>query len=386
MRRPSLAGAVFRVPRLVSVGALRFHSSTAATQCLLCDTTHSDWNEHLMSSGHIARHVVCSALVVPSRHEVMMKQLWDHIQLDFQQLDEAAAKKEAKRRGRLMSSMTYLKEQGVIFHSLVHAAEGEPRQAPCDTEDVGDADLGVSTRFSSLLAVGTTFAQREVLDRVARLLPDAVGDEVTTIVDYVLCQRNLGHLFKLLNAQQLLAPSVRLQQLRSDTRAAMLLSILGELQLFSRQPRSRNVVDPATADLLVLNVLATHVMDNVLSELTHVVLQKIVDEGTPVWAVYQEQLASEKRELQRVPSLVLSPAPAAAAPRPPSADAWPECKRLSSLQASSSGVEPVPLPCWKPFYSDAVRAGSLDVTVANSPFKNSAFATCLPRVGKKKGT
>jgi hypothetical protein len=305
----------------------------------------------------------------------MMKQLWEHIQLDFQQLDEVAARKEARRRGRLTSSMIYLKEQGVIRHSLVHASEGDM----VERRDVADVPvaLGVSLRFNSFLGLGSTFAQKEVLDRVARLLPDAEGIEVTTISEYVLSQRNLVHLFKLLGLEALVAFPAK--ELKSDVRAAMLLSILGELQLFSRQPRSRNVSDPATADLLVLNVLATHVMDNVMSELTHFVLQKVVNEGTPVWEVYQEQLASEKRNLATVAPPTLSSAPTL---QPlASGSMCDDCTSATALGATKSGSSTLSR---KFLLSDMVRAGSLDITVPNSQHKNSAYAPCQPRLGKKR--
>lgn len=359
-----------------------------ATQCLLCDTTHTNWNEHLNSTAHVARHVVCSTLVVPQRHETMMKQLWDHIQLDFQQLDEVAAKKEARRRGRLTSSMEYLREQGVLLHCLLHSqqlpqsASSSAAQPDNGSDAVGAAHtLAVSTKFASFVALGTTYAQKEVFDRVARLFPEAEGLETITVADYVLSQRNMVHLFKILNVETLMK-DIPLREVKSDVRAAVLLAMLGELQLFSRQPRSRDVSNPATADLLVLNVLATHVLDNVISELTHVVLQKIVDEGTPVWTQYQEQLAGEKRFLLKVPSLPVASTPTTAATIDPNAT-WEGCTPIGALRPSPTASPPALR--WKPNMLDVVRSGSLDVTVPNSPFKNSAFAPCSPRLGKKKG-
>ncbi|CUE73248.1 RNA editing complex protein MP46, putative [Bodo saltans] len=351
-----------------------------AVKCLLCDTSHSDWNGHLNTHAHVARHVVCATLVVPNRHEVMMKQLWDHIHLDFQQLDEVAAKKEARRRGRLTSSMEYLKEQHVILQSLVHTSNEADTNASADVDAAtSPPELCVSPRFNSLVALGTTYAQKEVLDRVARLLPDAEGNETIAVAEYVLSQRNVVHVFKVLRIETLMA-DVPLKELKSDMRAAVVLAMLGELQLFSRQPRSRNVSDPATADLLVLNVLATHVLDNVLSELTHMVLQKVVDEGTPVWTAYQEQLAMEKRFLRKVPPLQLSSSPTSEVV--PGEDAWDACKSLGALSKSPGPMSP--MIRWRPIMSDAIRAGSLDVSVPGSPFKNSAYAACLPRLGKKR--
>jgi hypothetical protein len=301
----------------------------------------------------------------------MMKQLWDHIQLDFQQLDEVAAKKEARRRGRLTSSMEYLRDQGVMLHSLVHTAD-----APQSSDE---PQLAVSSRFNTFVALGTTYAQKEVLDRVARLFPDAEGVEAIAVADYILSQRNMVHVFKVLKVETLMQ-DVPLKELKSDVRAAVMLAILGELQLFSRQPRSRDVSDPATADLLVLNVLATHVMDNVLSELTHMVLQKVVDEGTPVWSVYQEQLATQKRFLRKVPTQTLTASPSAAVSVGDAA--WDACASLGALR-QEVGTAPA-LMKWRPLMSDAIRAGSLDITVPSSPFKNSAYAPCLPRLGKKR--
>lgn len=82
-------------------------------------------------------------------------------------------------------------------------------------------------------------------------------------------------------------PEVELQ--RQGDKALVLLACLGELAHLCRQDRSHSVADAGAADILVRHVLASHAVENVISELVHGVMQRVVAEGTPVWRSYKEQ-------------------------------------------------------------------------------------------------
>ena len=79
-------------------------------------------------------------------------------------------------------------------------------------------------------------------------------------------------------------------KLSRDEKAAVLLACIGELEHFHRQDRPRSVSSKLTADALVLNVVATHARDNVISELIHESLQRMVEEGSPVWLEHEKQV------------------------------------------------------------------------------------------------
>ncbi|KPA81123.1 putative mitochondrial RNA editing complex protein MP46,mitochondrial [Leptomonas pyrrhocoris] len=79
-------------------------------------------------------------------------------------------------------------------------------------------------------------------------------------------------------------------KLSRDDKASVLLACIGELEHFHRQDRPRSVLSKLAADALVLNVIATHARDNLISELIHEALQRIVEEGTPVWRQHQKQV------------------------------------------------------------------------------------------------
>ncbi|KPI89492.1 RNA editing complex protein MP46 mitochondrial [Leptomonas seymouri] len=79
-------------------------------------------------------------------------------------------------------------------------------------------------------------------------------------------------------------------KLSRDAKACIFLACIGELEHFHRQDRPRAVLSKLAADALVLNVVATHARDNLVSELLHEALQRIVEEGSPVWRQHQHQV------------------------------------------------------------------------------------------------
>jgi hypothetical protein len=79
-------------------------------------------------------------------------------------------------------------------------------------------------------------------------------------------------------------------RLSRDDKASILLACVGELEHFHRQDRPRSVLSKLAADILVLNVIATHARDNLISELIHEVLQRIVEEGSPIWRRHQKEV------------------------------------------------------------------------------------------------
>lgn len=350
-------------------------SRRRAGSCLLCDVEYDEWFVHSKSTPHLARHAVCDALAAPDRHETIMKQLWEHIRIDFSQMDEVMAKKEARRRKRLTTTLQHLADQRILIESLPRPSEPS-------------SSLTVSSRFNMLLAVGSTYADREVYDRVARLLPMTDGEALRAVTTYILSQRQLGRLFTLLSVGSILSNhSEFATALKNDERSAILLAMIGEMQMYSRRPRSRDVSKKPVADALVLNVLATHAMDNIISELTHTVLQQLVDEGTPVWKSYRKTLAQRSNEELNVVQESLSASPSGRFR--PATDPGDETTermtadlvQLSKLSEGSPDDNSTPRLLLSSL--DLLRSSVVDAGPSNAA-RNATFAVTIPRLATKK--
>nr|AAR10834.1 MP46 [Leishmania major] len=90
-------------------------------------------------------------------------------------------------------------------------------------------------------------------------------------------------------------PSPPRWSLSREDKVYIMCACLGELHRFHEQERPRSVISKAAADAIVLNVLAGHGRENLVSELVHETLQRIVDEGTVVWRQHQEDVKRRGR-------------------------------------------------------------------------------------------
>ena len=334
----------------------------ASTTCTLCDVETEDWLKHSNQPQHLARHAVCAALVSPERHELVMKQLWEHIQLDFSQLDDVSEMRIAKRRNRLRSTLTYLKQVEVLSQSLVYA------------EEVG---VCVKPRFLQFAVLGESQLLMETSDRVARLLPKLSGQDLSNIVSFILCQRHLVQMFDAIGVATATAPES--VTFTNEQKAAVLLSIYGELAEFNRRQHSHDVANKAAADRLVGNVLASHALENIASELVHTVLQKIVDEGTPVWNQYKTEITDKLKEGSSFAAPALS---SVKSPQPKEISDAGVSKWQRELSPSARTVSGGNLRL-KMSWNDLLRVSTLDITVPNPVSKSAFYAATTPRLSAK---
>lgn len=201
--------------------------------------------------------------------------------------------------------------------------------------------------FLNAALVGQAYIREALTDRVARLAPRTKGTEVYYIVHYLSGMRQWSKLFDLLELSTVLCPlphrcasssfslaaakmtavnptpsaagrettevatptpssSVRLTQAE---KAMLLWSCIGELRMAEEKDRSHKVENSAVTEQLVHHVLVSHCLDNLLSELLHHALEKVVEECTPVWRCYQkqEELMRIRAYQSRPPALSLVP-------------------------------------------------------------------------------
>lgn len=55
--------------------------------------------------------------------------------------------------------------------------------------------MNVHDKFVNFVFVGSSYVRREVLDRVARLMPNSSAIELSAITRFILSQRNLSRIF-----------------------------------------------------------------------------------------------------------------------------------------------------------------------------------------------
>ena len=382
-RRMMLPSAIVSRPLALHVIAGWRVASTASAieekQCLLCDEDYEEWSEHARSRRHRARHAVCSALVNPDKHTAIMQQIWEHIRLDFNLVDEINAKKVRRRRGRLSSTLGFLRDSDVVKHAFFQYDEERGRWA-------------ASKHLPKFVALGESELRFQVTDRVARLFPKSSLTELSVISQMVLHLTHIEDTYDFLEMDKLLmAPSTLAAsplQWSPQQKGAMLLAMIGELHEFLARDRPHSVGTKEMADALVLNVLATHAVENVVSEIVHYVLQKIVDEGTPVWKEYKAQLPSlvmqSSRSKRALLPLSATPEPR---PSPEAAQSVEDARRLSALNSeppeSGLGTRAETPVAVKPSMHHLIRSCARAVTVPNPVTPRSFYADCAPKLSHK---
>lgn len=312
-----------------AVSSSAVNTSPSPFSCLLCDCEVPSWKEHRELPSHVARAAVCNAFVMPERSEAILQQLHRHIRLDLRAVDDVAAQKQRRRHVRLRSTFVHLAEEGVLSDGIPSwstASSAGSNAAEADGSSPSSSScLGsyvVSDAFLNLMLVGEGFARQEVVDRVARLIPTLGVTELSSVVTFLLSPRHLARLYDELDFHQLITARAQRAARTSSTvpgtslavkerdesdestvdsplpqppvlpveeKAVFVFSCIGELVLFHRQDRSHSVANKAAVDGLVQNVLATHAVESLLSELIHTELQRVVEEGTPVWEKYRSQ-------------------------------------------------------------------------------------------------
>nr|CCM18645.1 Putative RNA editing complex protein MP46,mitochondrial [Leishmania guyanensis] len=322
--------------------------------CLLCDTPYTSWTAHTREHAHVARSVVCRFFVMPERSESIMQHLERHIALDLKEVDALTARKVERRRERLLAGLVHLVEKGVLRYSIPTLPPSTPTGGKTGRRrgiGIGGASLEVNLdRFLTCVLVGEAFLRREVLDRCARLIPSLKAVELNSVVAYLTSTRQVARIFDELSLLELLVaraesdkapesattvfarvtepanveplsatagapssgsdtstdasplprpsssmpaatPSSPIRwNLSHEDKAYIMCACLGELHRFHEQERPRSVASKAAADAIVLNVLAGHGRENLVSELVHDTLQRMVDEGTVIWRQHQEDV------------------------------------------------------------------------------------------------
>eukprot|EP00796_Vickermania_ingenoplastis_P011912 gene11912-8194_t len=225
-------------------------------------------------------------------------------------------------------------------------------------------EMNVPDGFLTCAIVGAAYAKEELTDRVARLAPRSSGVSVQRMVEYLTSARQWSKLFDQLHLQGPLGlteshgrpqPESSSVQKIDATKAAgedsavgteasasatssptsdnpeepagvvasprpvwrftqhqkvmLMLSCIGELRLFMTKDRSYKVDSKSVTDSLVHHVLATHCGENLLSELLHYNLEKVVEESTPVWRAYQAQEEEMRMRAYQARAPPVSPVP-----------------------------------------------------------------------------
>lgn len=244
--------------------------------------------------------------------------------------------------------------------------------------------------------LGQAHARRQMCDRVARLFPKTNGAELRAITDFILSPWQmdthhdmLGVTDAILKMNGLLGDAAVHAKRGADSalRVRTLYAIIGELHVVTSRTRPTAVAGREAADSLVLTVLATHALENIISEILHHVLQKIVEDSTPVWKDFKQSLAAIAMTTTRPASPSLASAPSNPLSNTEIGDHetsaafpfWFVEDVQATRRVTQTGFTP------KCQWTDVTRSGSLDVTVSN-PAKGATFAMLMPKLAAKAKT
>uniref|UniRef100_A0A146KW64 Uncharacterized protein n=1 Tax=Lygus hesperus TaxID=30085 RepID=A0A146KW64_LYGHE len=115
-----------------------------------------------------------------------MSQMNKHIGLDFDAVDEVTALKHKRRRGRLCSTLQHLTSEGAIHTSLPYIELSPATPASFLKRNTEIDPFRVNDKFTQLVFLGSSYARREVMDRVARLMVNISALELSAVVQFVL--------------------------------------------------------------------------------------------------------------------------------------------------------------------------------------------------------
>ncbi|CAD2215639.1 RNA editing complex protein MP46 [Angomonas deanei] len=251
------------VSYVVSTAALsryRRHTATTTSEkeqpyCILCDAhltaplTADAWATHATTVSHHARTIIATSYCATAREKHIHDSLTRHFNLDFNEVEESAARRTARRRERLISSLEKVVQDGLLSQSIPIRGE--------------DGELVVGDRFSIYATTGLSHVQCALFKQTAVLLPTVPARDLQVLIQYLTSTRCLSRMFDALQYDRLLTNNDgKRVTLRSEEKAAVLLATLGELALFdSRERKPHAVTDRSAASILVQHVLVSHALD-----------------------------------------------------------------------------------------------------------------------------
>lgn len=349
-------------------------TSSRLPACSLCDEEDiSDWSAHARTPSHITRQVLGQMFAAPEREEQMMKQLWDTLNLDCRQVDVVNGQRQGKRRARLHSTLCYLRDMNVLVHSRMREDMTSSR-ASVDR-------LFVSKEFAKFAHIGETCLQAELTDRICRLMPRASAVEIASTVAFIADRTKLATLYAILNLDSFMQLTADACPVPLEWRALACVALIGELQLFCARERQVSVDASATAERVVLCVLATHCKENIISELVYDVLQPVVEESSAAWKEYTSTMRDKAATVFRPPAPKLSHVPTSPPVEPPALPAHDMPAVPDTFYPSGVARRRSYSVAWSRWQRGT---GTLELTVPGKPVNKMAlFAAPLPKMSLK---
>eukprot|EP00760_Papus_ankaliazontas_P004372 PhM_4_TR11843/c0_g1_i1/m.11817 len=259
-----------------------FMKSWGKGLCVVCGEPVSDWLAHMNLPTHRARNLICRTACSPEKYSTMMTNLWHYLHFDAALIKEFDVKVDSTRRARLVDTIKFLWEHNVVLYSPYRFQEDRGHW-------VRTADFG------KCLLMGESVVRSAVIDRLARLFPNATALELRSLSDVIMDEPAMGALYDLLEMNSLLPhPHRRKHKITQGMKRAMLLAMCGELNWFVAKSRAtdrafNNTLFPPS-DALVIHVLSHHAVESVLLEVVHFYIQKVLRETLPVWNDHKGRL------------------------------------------------------------------------------------------------
>lgn len=247
--------------------------------CPLTNKVVTDWSSHKATTEFRLSKLVAER-ISSSTQPVPLNEVWRNLSLNPERLlAEFASTKTSRRLGHLSASLEFLKRHNVIMHStFFYNALGRQWQ--------------VSRDFTRVALVGETILRNELTLRALTFLPNLDEGMLATLVAETLSATNLARFYDRVNLNRLLPSNRRNCKLNTREKASLLAAILGELNWFVSRTRAtnrthNNALFPPS-DVLILNVLSSHSVESLLTEILHSYFEPLMARMRGIWKNFPE--------------------------------------------------------------------------------------------------
>eukprot|EP00759_Apiculatamorpha_spiralis_P028008 PhF_6_TR30587/c0_g1_i2/m.44997 len=291
-------------------------------KCALCCEPVVDWLGHIALPTHKARNLVCRSIASAEKYSIMLTNLWHYLHFDAALIREFDVKRDSTRRARIHDTIKFLHEHNVLLYSPYRWSEEKFWVRTVD--------------FAKCFLAGETVVRAAVIDRLARIFPNATADELHATTEVIMDIPAMSALYDVFQLNALLPhPQRREHKVSPQMKRAMVLAMCGEMNWFVAKSRAtdrsfNNTLFPPS-DTLVVHVLCHHTIESLLLEVVHYNIQKILKENLNVWSDFRSKLpyiAGKVSTLAKPKTIYPMPQP-----RKPKAETTDSNSKVSTISA-----------------------------------------------------
>lgn len=198
--------------------------------------------------------------------------------------------KTPKRLSRQRVALAFLRRYNVLLHSLLFFSNNSQT-------------WNITPEFHRLALLGESVLTNEVRGRLLKLFPDMAYTTLVQILQHLLAEKGLCAAFDRFHLTEVVGakPSIarQLRSITAEQKCHMLCAVIGEMYWFVARTRPtdrthNNALFPPS-DVLILNVLCSHLLECIPAELIYHIVEPVVAEMKGVWVNEPMSLPAQLR-------------------------------------------------------------------------------------------